>query len=385
MMTRRPLLLIAAACLLVPATARPVLPHGTPFQVGYDQQANRVTVTPDVYRVFDLEELFALDEFGLVTNDGTPGWDRAASLPRGTRLSLRIAAPLQYWAAAGADDPLPMPGGGIGILAAGGMATVAAAGWNNPTAVDGVQPLFVASFTSHHHVVWEILDPDPPGLYGVWATLESADPSVFAAAPSPPFLVVLNHGVTDPAIYDRGVDRLDLARGGRLDVGFGRFDISAGGIDPPALLGHLRSGRNQGGWNGASGIVSSGVTPGSPWSVGVVFRDDGSALASWAALGDADLDGAVTTADVNAMLTGGLLNTGMAGATWQQGDFDYDGLVTTADINALLTAGLLNKGSYRPTAVATVPEPGWSLPMLPGILVVVSHLLRRGGGFRLRG
>jgi prepilin-type N-terminal cleavage/methylation domain-containing protein len=87
---------------------------------------------------------------------------------------------------------------------------------------------------------------------------------------------------------------------------------------------------------------------------------------AWASLGDADLDGAVTTADVNAILTSGLLNTGIPGAVWQQGDFDYDGLVTTADINALLTTGRLNSGSYLPatpvgimaaSSVASVPEP----------------------------
>jgi hypothetical protein len=65
---------------------------------------------------------------------------------------------------------------------------------------------------------------------------------------------------------------------------------------------------------------------------------------------------------VNAILTSGLLNTGIPGAVWQQGDFDYDGLVTTADINALLTTGRLNSGSYLPPApaggsVAGVPEP----------------------------
>jgi hypothetical protein len=98
---------------------------------------------------------------------------------------------------------------------------------------------------------------------------------------------------------------------------------------------------------------------------------------AWASLGDADLDGAVTTADVNAILTSGLLNTGIPGAVWQQGDFDYDGLVTTADINALLTTGRLNSGSYLPatpvgimSSVASVPEP--SSLILLGIGAVAS-------------
>jgi hypothetical protein len=114
---------------------------------------------------------------------------------------------------------------------------------------------------------------------------------------------------------------------------------------------------------------------------------DNSATVAWASLGDADLDGAVTTADVNAILTSGLLNTGIPGAVWQQGDFDYDGLVTTADINALLTTGRLNSGSYLPVlpvgamggpSVVGVPEPA-TLPtalVALGILVLSTRSLR---------
>jgi hypothetical protein len=75
---------------------------------------------------------------------------------------------------------------------------------------------------------------------------------------------------------------------------------------------------------------------------------------------------------VNAILTSGLLNTGIPGAVWQQGDFDYDGLVTTADINALLTTGRLNSGSYLPVAPAAsptaVPEPSTLLLTAVGAL-----------------
>jgi autotransporter-associated beta strand protein len=157
---------------------------------------------------------------------------------------------------------------------------------------------------------------------------------------------------------------IDREATGRLDLGRGRLEIASGGISREPLLESLQAGRHGGAWNGPGGIVSSGVTPGSPWSVGYLLRGDGSSVVSWAALGDADLDGTVSTADLNAILTSGLLNSGHSGAVWSQGDFDYDGRVTTADVNALLATGLLNTGSYLPppATLVGVPEPtSWLL------------------------
>jgi len=205
-----PALLTVAVCLVTLCVARPAAGHGTPFVVGYDNQTGKITVSPSIYRNFDLEELFVSDEFG-VFNDGTPGWDRGPTLPSGSQLSLRLTAPLAYWnPQTGAEDPLPIPQGRISILGAGGTAEVAAGSGGNPTGISGTNPLFIDAFTSHHHVAWEILNADAPGLYGLWARLESTNPAAFAAAPSDPFLVVLNWGITDSAAYNTGVDRLAL-------------------------------------------------------------------------------------------------------------------------------------------------------------------------------
>jgi prepilin-type N-terminal cleavage/methylation domain-containing protein/prepilin-type processing-associated H-X9-DG protein len=185
---------------------------------------------------------------------------------------------------------------------------------------------------------------------------------------------------------------------GRIDVGTGRFALPAGGESPGAELRSLLiAGRSGGTWDGASGIVSSDAPSsggGSGFAVGYRVAGDNSATVAWASLGDADLDGAVTTADVNAILTSGLLNTGTPGATWQQGDFDYDGLVTTADINALLTTGRLNSGSYLPATPAgvlgvptAVPEPStFALAAAAlGAVAVTGWSRRRGaGGFTRR-
>jgi|SanBayMetagenome_1026888.scaffolds.fasta_scaffold16487_2 hypothetical protein len=183
--------------------------HGTPFSVGFDGGTGKITVGPNVYRNFTLEEMFVVDEFGSITNDGTPGWDKGATLPSGARLSLRFQGPLRYWnPATTAGDPLPVPGASLSILAPGGSAQVSAGSLGVPSGVTGTNPLFLATFTSHHHVVWEILNPDAAGLYGLWASLESENLATFNALPSDPFLVVLNYGVTSSADYDVGVDRL---------------------------------------------------------------------------------------------------------------------------------------------------------------------------------
>jgi hypothetical protein len=102
-------------------------------------------------------------------------------------------------------------GRALAVLRPGSTAEVAAGGGQNPTGVSGTNPLFIDGFTSHHHVAWEILDADTSGLYGLWARLESTNPAAFAAAPSDPFLVVLNWGINDSQTYNAGVDRLAAA------------------------------------------------------------------------------------------------------------------------------------------------------------------------------
>jgi hypothetical protein len=207
----RTTLLALAGCLLIACLARPAAGHGTPFSVGFDALAGKITVSPTIYRNFDPDELFVLLEPGLAGNDGTPGWDRGPTLPSGAALSVRFLEPLAYWNPQTlSEDPLPTPQGRVEIFGGGGTAEVAAASGQNPGGVSGTNPLFIDNFTSHHHVAWEILDPDAPGLYGLWARLESSNPAAFAAAPSDPFLVVLNWGITDSEIYNAGVDRLAL-------------------------------------------------------------------------------------------------------------------------------------------------------------------------------
>jgi len=202
-----------ALCLVITVMAglaRHASGHGAPFVVGHDAPTGKITVSPGIYRNLALEELFVLDpDVGIVSNDGTPGWTRSAALPAGTALDIRFLSPLLYWnPQTAASEPLPVPNASLVVDSAGGTTFISAAGPGSPAGIGGTNPSFLASFTSHHHVAWEILTPDASGLYGLWASLESTNPAAFAAQPSDPFLVVLNWGITDSTKYDTGVDRL---------------------------------------------------------------------------------------------------------------------------------------------------------------------------------
>ena len=67
----------------------------------------------------------------------------------------------------------------------------------------------------------------------------------------------------------------------------------------------------------------------------------------WAALGDTNLDGAVTFADVRNIVTARRYNQGIkADNHWYLGDFDYNDQINIRDIFYL--RALYNQGNYRP-------------------------------------
>jgi len=198
--------IVAAGCglLTLLGAARTASGHGTPFSVGWDQAADRITVAPLVYRNSAIGEMLVYDaQFDVFTNTGEPGFDRGASLPSGTAISLEVTGPLRFWhPGIAAEDPLPQPQGVLEVVG-GGIATVSATG------VTGDNPVGVGFLTTHHHVNWELSNVDAAtGLYGITARLRAGQPQLFSAAPSEEFLIVLNRGITDSQVYDLGVDRL---------------------------------------------------------------------------------------------------------------------------------------------------------------------------------
>ena len=202
--------------------------------------------------------------------------------------------------------------------------------------------------------------------------IEGSDP------PPLPDTVVTEGGlVTLPS--DR-VMNLDLGRlsvneqtgGGRIDVGVGRLTVATGGISLLTLLGDLLAGRNGGGWDGTTGIMSEAARAAEPGTraVGYTVAADGAAVAAFAAPGDANLDGRVDAFDLVAVDASGTFGSG-GFAAWGQGDFTYDSLTNVYDLIAIDAAAEFGSGGYLPvaTAIRAVPEP---LAAAPGAVMLLA-------------
>jgi autotransporter-associated beta strand protein len=155
-----------------------------------------------------------------------------------------------------------------------------------------------------------------------------------------------------------GLSLPGLTMQGRLDVGRSLVTVSAG-MTAATLQAALSSGRGDGNWSAASGIVSAAVAAeiaaSRPRTLGWIDAGGGVLAFGFAAAGDANLDGLVDSLDIGELFAGGMYD-GPAGAVWQQGDFNYDGLVDSLDIGEFLGSSLYDTGAYvdqaAPAAVA---------------------------------
>jgi autotransporter-associated beta strand protein len=139
---------------------------------------------------------------------------------------------------------------------------------------------------------------------------------------------------------------------GRLDLGSGSITVAAGGFVEETLRQRLIAGRNDGTWDGATGIVSrTAAASVSPRSVGWIILADGSAKIAFAAAGDADLDNSVDILDASAFVTSGTFNTDTR-ADWGTGDYTYDGLSDILDVAEFIGSGLYDAGNYLPAGSA---------------------------------
>ena len=84
--------------------------------------------------------------------------------------------------------------------------------------------------------------------------------------------------------------------------------------------------------------------------------------------GDADLNGTVTGADLNVVLS----NYNKTGMTWSQGDFNYDGTVNGADLNALLS-----NYNQSVSVGSAVPEPSTLLLTIAGLATLLAYGWRK--------
>jgi len=144
-----------------------------------------------------------------------------------------------------------------------------------------------------------------------------------------------------------GLSRLGLSETARVDVGFARLVISAGGYEASHLQGWIRSARNGGAWDGP-GITSGEILATSSRAIGHRILADGSVIVGFAAVGDATMDGRVDIQDLIALNSGGAYGTGRTDAAWWQSDFNADGRVDVFDLLAIVSSGLYGAGSYLP-------------------------------------
>ena len=177
---------------------------------------------------------------------------------------------------------------------------------------------------------------------------------------------------------------LNLDPAGLVDLTTGRL-IVGGGVDPGALRTAIQAGRNGGNWDGAAGITSTAVGASGTRAVGYTLGADGSAVVSFAAPGDIDLNGELNAFDLVGINASATFGNGQP-SIWSQGDFNYDGVTNVLDLVAINTSGEYGRGRYLPlanyvplgtvTAVSAVPEPG-SIALLLSAAALASGSVRR--------
>ena len=144
---------------------------------------------------------------------------------------------------------------------------------------------------------------------------------------------------------------VDTAGASALDLGSNAMIVDYAGASPlGGIASALASGYAAGAWTG-NGIRSSSAAANTAFALGygeagtvlgLTGSDTGtfmgqtvdatSVLVRYTRNGDANLDGAVTIADFNALAAKFNATTGVG---WVDGDFNYDGQVTIADFNLL--------------------------------------------------
>ena len=167
-------------------------------------------------------------------------------------------------------------------------------------------------------------------------------------------LALLNIGPNSTATLLANGDRsiytqaLGMTSTSKLDLADNDMILDYTGASPmPAVIAALTAGYNGGGWNGASGIVSSVAALGTSNGIGYaeatdlftafpatfagVSVDNTSILMKYTYNGDTNLDGNVNLADFNKLAA----NFGQSPRRWVHGNSDFNGNVNLADFNKL--------------------------------------------------
>ncbi len=143
--------------------------------------------------------------------------------------------------------------------------------------------------------------------------------------------------IKSPSAFAEGP--LSITGNGVLDITNTHILIAYAASDPiSAIFGYLKSGFNNGSWNGP-GIISSTAAINPAYGIGFADGNDGvvSNLSSgqielkYTLLGDANLDGTVNGSDFSILAA----NFGTGATNWDQGNFLYASSVNGSDFSAL--------------------------------------------------
>ncbi|MFM7184082.1 MAG: pre-peptidase C-terminal domain-containing protein [Planctomycetota bacterium] len=151
--------------------------------------------------------------------------------------------------------------------------------------------------------------------------------------------------VLDVGTGSVGITSLALQVGAVLDLGSGRIGIATGGFSEADVRRWLVSGRADGSWTGAAGILSTRASAsGGTRTIGYRTEPSGITIA-FVAAGDLNLDGIVDILDMSGMLSGPLSEPSST-ASWSAGDFNYDGGFDALDVSEFLAAAVFGAGWY---------------------------------------
>jgi hypothetical protein len=137
---------------------------------------------------------------------------------------------------------------------------------------------------------------------------------------------------------------LSITGSGVFDITNNHAIINYGSSDPvSSILGYLRTGYNNGAWNGPGIISSTARTPTGGFQYGVGWADgndgvhvvaglsSGEIELKYTLVGDANLDGTVNGSDFSILAA----NFGLGVTNWDQGNFLYGSSVNGSDFSAL--------------------------------------------------
>ncbi|HSZ58458.1 MAG TPA: fibronectin type III domain-containing protein [Tepidisphaeraceae bacterium] len=193
-----------------------------------------------------------------------------------------------------------------------------------------------------------------------------------------------------------GLQGTNPLAGTTLEIGRSTVFIGYSGPDPiAAIVSYLRTGYNNGAWNGmpstAAGVITSQAAQNNPnhnTAIGYADSADGLGVNTmpntielkYTLYGDADLNTNINSADLQILLFG-LNRTG----AWDEGDFNYDGFVNSADLQVLLATLNTNLGAQSaPPQTSGAPRilpapPIASNTVAPAAIPVPASVLKEPG------